>query len=295
MNLFIEYLLVLFALAATGWVVYSLIFSHYQDLESRTIQGLAGYAQQIYDYFDRLFRRKTLDQCYLLIIVSTASFGLIGFAAGLYFGILTAFWVSAIFTLIGFRLPGLVLKQLFESRVNKFDIQLVDALTMMSSAIKSGLSFMQTIQVIEREMPKPCSEEFGMVLKENRVGVNMNDALLNMSNRVPSADLFMIINSVVTLSQQGGDLSEAFDTIATTIRERQRIHEKIRTLAQAGLTQATILSSLPFVMMGILNFIQPMYVSLLFGTPLGWFFLGLVVVFILAGIVWMRKILQIEI
>jgi tight adherence protein B len=134
-----------------------------------------------------------------------------------------------------------------------------------------------------------------MVLKENRVGVNMNDALLNMANRVPSADLFMIINSVVTLSQQGGDLSEAFETIAATIRERQRIHEKIRTLAQAGLTQATILSALPFVMMAVLNIVQPTYVSLLFGTPLGWFFVGLIFVFILAGILWMRKILTIEI
>jgi len=295
MNLFLEYLFVFTFLAATAAVIYSLIFANYQNLEQRTIEGLAGYAQQLYDYFDRLFKRKTLNQCYLLIVLSTAGFALVGFASGIYFGVMPALWASSIGTLIGFRLPGFVLKKLFEARVQKFDVQLVDALTMMSSAIKSGLSFMQTIQVIEREMPNPCAQEFGMVLKENRVGVNMNDALLNMSNRVPSADLFMIINSVVTLSQQGGDLSEAFETIAATIRERQRIHEKIRTLAQAGLTQATILSMLPFVMMGVLNFVQPTYITLLFGTPLGLFFVGLMCVFILAGVVWMRKILTIEI
>jgi tight adherence protein B len=295
MSLFIEYLLVAIFLASVGALFYYLILHHYQDLERRTIEGLAGYAQQVYDYFDRLFIRKTLSQCYMLIIFSTGSFGFLGFASGLYLGLMPAIWLMAVFTLIGFRLPGFVLKKIFEARVKKFDVQLVDALTMMSSAIKSGLSFMQTIQVIEQEMPNPCSQEFGMVLKENRVGVNMNDALLNMANRVPSADLFMIINSVVTLSQQGGDLSEAFETIAATIRERQRIHEKIRTLAQAGLTQATILSALPFVMMGVLNIVQPTYVSLLIGTPLGWFFVGLIFVFILAGILWMRKILTIEI
>jgi len=171
----------------------------------------------------------------------------------------------------------------------------VDALNMMANAIKSGLSFMQVVQVIEREMPSPCREEFGMALKENRVGVNLSDALINMTKRMPSEDLFMIVNSVVTLSQQGGDLSEAFDTIAATIRDRQRVQEKIRTLAQAGITQGIILSSLPFFMLAMEYFIQPQYVVLLFTTPIGLaMFFGMCIM-IVTGAVIMKRILVIDV
>jgi tight adherence protein B len=210
-------------------------------------------------------------------------------------GLLNGVFAAGVLGLLGYRLPILAVKTMFSRRLVKFDRQLVDALDLMANAIKSGLSFMQVVQVIEREMPSPVSEEFGMVLKENRVGINLSDALLNMTKRVPSEDLFMIINSVVTLSQQGGDLSEAFDTIAKTIRERQRVLEKIRTLAQAGVTQGFILSAMPIAMLGMQWIIQPHYVRLLFVTPLGLAMLGGMVVMITFGALWMKKILTIEV
>jgi len=134
-----------------------------------------------------------------------------------------------------------------------------------------------------------------MVLKENRVGTNLNDALINMTHRVPSDDLFMIMNSVVTLSQQGGDISEAFDKIAWTIRERQRVQQKIRTLAQAGMTQATILSAFPFVMMGIMYVIDPKQIAGMFTTVAGWVMIGIMLSLIFLGAIWMKKILTIEV
>lgn len=154
---------------------------------------------------------------------------------------------------------------------------------------------MQVIQVLERELPNPAAQEFGMVLRENRVGVNINDALLNLIKRVPSDDLFMIVNSVVTLSQQGGDLSEAFETIAVTIRERQKIMEKIRTMSQAAITQATILSLIPLVMLFFMYLMQPKYVMLLFTTPLG--IAMMIFMFTMMGVggLWMKKILAIEV
>jgi tight adherence protein B len=90
-------------------------------------------------------------------------------------------------------------------------------------------------------------------------------------------------------------LSEAFETIAMTIRERQKVSEKIRTLAQAGITQGIILSSLPIAMLGLMWFIQPEYVKLLFNTPIG---IGMLIgMFTMIGIggLWMKKILTIEI
>jgi len=291
----LEYILLLLGITLVGGAAYAAIFFQYDNIEGGMKGGMADYADELYDYLDRMFKRRTLNQCYVMILAPTIGFSLAGLVFGMNFGILVGPMFAFIFGFIGYKIPRILVRSMFQRRVELFDRQLVDALNMMANAIKSGLSFLQVIQVIEREMPKPCSEEFGMVLKENRVGVNLSDALLNMSRRMPSEDLFMIINSVVTLSQQGGDLSEAFETIAETIRERQRVTDKIRTFAQAGLTQAVILSSLPVVMLALQWIIQPNYVILLFNTPLGIAFLLATLLMIACGVLWMKKILTIDI
>jgi len=289
------YFIVSLGLLSLGVLAFGVIFFNYAKIEAKIKDSISEYAARLYDLFDRMYLRKPLNHCFVIIIASTGIFGFIGFAVGLLAGLFGGLVGGLVFGVFGFKLPGLLMNFIFKRRVEKFDRQLVDALNMMSNAIKSGLSFMQVIQLIERELPNPASQEFAMVLKENRLGVNLNDALLNMVKRIPSEDLFMIMNSVVTLSQQGGDLSEAFETIANTIRERQRVTEKIRTLAQAGITQAVILSSIPLVMLTIMYVIQPDYVLLLFTTTLGIAMLIIMFVMMGLGILWMKKLLTIDV
>jgi tight adherence protein B len=275
--------------------VYWYIYNKYEILEQKVLDAIAAYSTDIYETLDRMYQRKPMNKVYILILVPTIVMALLGFSLGLNISLLSGLMLAGFFAMIGYKLPGKIIKMIFNRRILKFDRQLVDALNMMANAIKSGLSFMQVVQVIEKEMPDPCAQEFGMVIKENRVGVNLNDALLNMTKRVPSDDLFMIINSVVTLSQQGGDLSEAFETIAVTIRERQRVSEKIRTMAQAGITQGSILAFMPFAMMGMMYIMQPEYIKLLFGTTVGLGMLVGMLVLIFIGALWIRKILNIEV
>jgi tight adherence protein B len=289
------WVLALVGTAAIGASIFWFFFNRYEEIELKVLQAMSDYAAELYDYLDRMFLRRPLNQCYLMILIPTILFGLAGLVGGFYLGFLQGVMGAVFLGALGYKIPRTIVRGIFMRRIAKFDRQLVDALNMMANAIKSGLSFMQVVSVIEREMPNPCSEEFGMVLKENRVGVNLTDALMNMTKRVPSDDLFMIINSVVTLSQQGGDISEAFETIATTIRERQRVADKIRTLAQAGITQATILSSLPMVMLVLQYFVQPNYVRIFFTTPLGLGMFAGMCIMIATGAFWMKKILTIEI
>lgn len=278
-----------------GASIYLLVMNKYDEWEASTRAGLEGYVQEIYDLMDRMFMRKTMNQCYLMILVPTGALTFLGLLAGVAFGIAMSLILGAVLGFVGFKLPRFIVRTMFKKRNEKFDAQLVLALNMMANAIKSGLSFLQVIQLLERELPDPARQEFAMVLKENRIGVTLNEALTNMSNRVPSADLFMIINSVVTLSQQGGDLSEAFDTIALTIRDRRRVDEKIKTMAAAGITQGIILSSLPFAMLAAMYFMQPESVKILFTTTLGLGMLLVMVVLLICGAIWIRKILTIDI
>lgn len=289
------FFIVAIGLLALGVLAFGIIYVNYRNIESKIKDAISDYASTLYNIFDRMYLRRPLNQCFVIIIASTGIFGFIGFAVGLLLGFFAGLVGAVVLGALGFKLPGIMMNFIFKKRVEKFDQQLVDALNMMSNAIKSGLSFMQVIQLIERELPNPAAQEFAMVLKENRLGVNLNDALLNMVKRIPSEDLFMIMNSVVTLSQQGGDLSEAFETIANTIRERQRVTEKIRTLAQAGITQAVILSSIPLVMLTIMYVIQPDYVLLLFTTTLGIAMLIIMFIMMGLGILWMKKLLTIDV
>lgn len=289
------YAFIFLGLASLMFGVFFLVSKNYKEFEDKTMDGISDYAGELYRLFDLMFMRKSLNFCYALIVSCSLAFGFIGFVAGLQLSLFWAVVIAAGFGFVGFRLPGAIVRWMFSKRVAKFDTQLVDALNMMANAIKSGLSFMQVVQLLEAELDNPASEEFATALKENRIGVNLNDALMNMTKRVPSEDLFMIINSVVTLSQQGGDLSEAFETIAYTIRERQRVHEKIKTLAQAGLTQATILSALPIAIMGMMYAMQPDQVIPMFTTKLGLSMLAIMFTMIFMGAFWMKKILTIEI
>ncbi len=277
--------------AAIFWTV----FRRYDDIEVKVLGRVAADAHSLYDTLDKMYRRKTMQQVYLMVLVPAAAFGTVGLFIGLRYGLMMGGMVAGVLGFVAYKLPGVIANRMLKIRVEKFDRQLVDALNLMSNAVKSGLSFLQVVQVIEREMPKPISDEFAMVLKENRVGINLNDALLNMTKRVPSDDLFMIVNTVVTLSQQGGNLSEAFETIAKTIRERRRIHERIKTLSQAAVTQGTLLSIIPLVQLGMQFYIQPQSAKLLLTTPLGQVMMAIMFVMMALGGLWMKKILTIDV
>lgn len=290
-----QYFVAFVGAIALGAFAFSFVFRRYDSIEAQVKDRVASDAAQIYDYLDRMYKRRSMNYCYLLVIIPSAVLALIGFWIGLTNGLLISLILAGGLGAVGYKVPILVVKKIFDMRVEKFDSQLVDALNMMSNATKSGLSFLQCIQVIEREMPSPICDEFAMVLKENRVGINLNDALMNLTKRIPSEDLFMIVNSVVTLSQQGGNLSEAFETIAKTIRERRRIFERIKTLSQAAVTQGVLLSVIPLAQLGIQYFIQPQYASLLFTTGLGRVMLFVMFLMIGLGALWMKKILTIEV
>lgn len=287
--------LALLGMLAIAAAVFWFAFLNYDEVEEKSREGFSDYVAEIYSYFDRMFMRKSMNQCYAFIMISIGVSAVFGFVLGLQLNILGAFAFGFLGGLLGYRIPGAFMRTIFARRVAQFDRQLVDALTMMSNAIKSGLSFMQVINLLKDEMENPARQEFELVLKENRLGINLNDALLNMVNRMPSEDLFMIINSVVTLSQQGGDLSEAFDSISHTIRERQRVTEKIKTLAQAGTTQSLLLAGIPFVMLLLMHFLNPAGVELLFTTKLGIGMLIFMCVWISIGVYVMRRMIRIEV
>ena len=170
---------------------------------------------------------------------------------------------------IGFMLPKLYVKQRNASRLRAFDDQLVDALSLMANALRSGSSFLQAMELISRELPSPIAEEFGQTVAEISVGAPVEEALSHLGRRVPSYDLYLAVTAIVIQRSVGGNLSEVLTNIAHTIRERVRILRDVQAKTAEQRISAYFLSALPLFMLGVISVVNPTYMTPMFHNPMG--------------------------
>ncbi len=182
-----------------------------------------------------------------------------------------------------------------KKRIRKFNSQLVDALTTMSNCLKAGLSLPQAIETVERQREPPVSEEFGLVNREHRMGVSLEEALLHLADRMKGEDTDLLVTSITIAYQLGGNLAEIFEQITATIRERNRIQGRIETLTSQGKMQGAIVSALPVALGLVLYLLTPDAMSLLFTTQIGHLLLGIFLVLEVSGWILIRRIVTINV
>ena len=214
--------------------------------------------------------------------------------AGLFFLLTNHIVVSSIIGLFGLILPTFFLKALIKRKISKFDSLLVDTISLISSTIKSGFAFRQSIQVVSEEMPPPINEEFRTVLQEMNLGLSQEEALLNLKKRITSADLDLFITAVQIQSETGGNLSEILNKISDTIRKRIQLKGDIKASTAQGKVSGIIVGAMPFLIIGIVWLIVPTYMEPLFTTPAG---IGVIIAALLSectGAFIVKKIITIE-
>jgi tight adherence protein B len=207
----------------------------------------------------------------------------------------TGLILGTLFGLGAFQLPSYALVFLMERRRTRFNLQLVDALTHMSNALKAGFSINQAFETIVENGEKPISEEFALFLQQTRVGVSFNDALVNMDQRVGSDDLTLVCTSIDIARRTGGNLTEIFDTISLTIRERMRIESRVRTLTAQGRLQGIIVGGMPVILGVALTFIRPSMMIPFLTSPTGMVALAVMFVLLTLGALTIRKIIRIDV
>ena len=146
---------------------------------------------------------------------------------------------------MGFIFPGMYISILSKRSKDKFNGQLVDALMIMSSSFRGGLSLVQALEAVVEEMPDPINKEFGTVLAENKMGVSLEEALFHLYNRMPSASLQQMTTAILLARETGGNLPAIFSRIAGTIRENRKIQQNLDTLTIQGKIQGVVMSLLP--------------------------------------------------
>jgi len=196
---------------------------------------------------------------------------------------------------LGFLSPRLALRIAKKKRNEKFNDQLVEALSTLTNALRSGFSLPKAFQLIATDMPRPICQEFAILVQELRLGIETEDGLRSMHGRVPSEDLDLLTTSVGIANSVGGNLAEVFDRISETIRERHRIEGRIDALTAQGKMQGILVSLLPIFVGTMIYLIDPTLMGPMFETPLGLGVLGVMVIMECLGYFFVRKITNIEV
>lgn len=194
-----------------------------------------------------------------------------------------------------FPIPRIILKTLKKKRLHKFNLQLEDALGMMSSALKAGFSIHQALDEVANCDMHPVGIEFRLLANELRLGVPLDQALENMNRRVESDDFELVVTAIITARQTGGELSTALERVASLIRERVRIARKVHALTAMGRLQAIMIGAMPFLLIIGLNHIAPQMMQMFFNSAVGLISMIAVVVLVICGFFAIKKITTIEV
>lgn len=195
----------------------------------------------------------------------------------------------------GFFAPRLALAFMRQARLKKFQEQLVEAMVTMTNALRSGVALPKAFAIVAHDMPKPICQEFGILVQEMRLGMDVEEAMQSMLDRMPGQDLELVCTSVSISNSVGGNLAEVFERLAETIRERYRIEGRIESLTAQGKMQGALVSALPIFVGVMIWFIDPKLMEPMFTKPIGIAVLVGMAIMEALGYFFVRKVTNIEV
>ena len=200
-----------------------------------------------------------------------------------------------VMAVLGYFVPGFYLRYRQGRRRRQFQSQLVDTVTLLSSALKAGHSFPQALDMVARNGSPPISEEFDRVVRETNIGGTAEQALQKLVRRIESDDLDLIVTAVLIHSTVGGNLSRILDAITNTLRERIRVRGEISAITAQARASGWIITLLPIALGALLYFIAPGYFRPMTTEVLGWVMLGFCALSIFIGNLIIRRITRIRV
>jgi len=253
-----------------------------------------GQRQEIIRLLRLNFSDTTDKQVTYLLLSMTLGLGLLFF-----FILLPNVWLGLIVALTcimtGGNLVYQFVKSKYEKRCSQFVDQLIDGLTIMANGITSGLTPPVAMERVVDTMGNPLSQEFQLVLSQVQIGRSLEEALEELGQRIPRAEVQMFVSSVNVLKETGGNLGETLQTIVFTIRERQKVEKKIEAMTTQSITQGIILTMVPFVLIAVFLLLDPNFISPMFSTTLGLVLIFCMILLQVIGGLLIRRIVTIKV
>lgn len=253
----------------------------------------------VFDYRNRFEGRANTELADMFIFMNPAGL----FLANLALMVLLPLAIHTLFQIwlltaavaaVTMILPGLVWRNMRKKRFDKFEEQLPDAFMMLSSSLQAGASLTVALEHMVKQTSAPLSQEFGLLVKRLRLGVVLDDALVEMEKRVPLQS-FVMASSAIRISREvGGNLVETIKSMAETLRRKKGMEGKIESLTAQGKTQGTFMAVLPIILAVLLSFLEPEAMKKLYTTREGLMVLFVMVVMQILGFVAIRKVTSID-
>lgn len=276
------YLLIFSSVVMFALVAFDFVRKGYARYEKRFVEETASTLDQMFLFFSP-------QRIWQINVLLTILFAIVGF-------LLSFYWLVALLAgFAGFILPRIVLTILYRKRQRQFDEQLVSGLESMSNALKAGLTLLQAMEILVKEQKPPISQEFALLLREHKLGVSLDEALENLTKRVESDDLELMVASTIITRSTGGNLTEIYDQLARMVRTRHQIEEKIKSATAQGKMQGIVVGVAPFLMALALYTLAPTMIEPFYKTNIGWIAILVMVSMEIAGMVLIKKIVSIDI
>jgi tight adherence protein B len=256
------------------------VFNPYKKWQEKRTSQIAD---KLEDSF--IFIEKKRQALFMLLPVIFLILGLLVFK---FVGLLAGF-------IIGLTLPSLLVTIARSNRIKKFRSQLVDGMMILSSSLKGGLSINQAFEVLCEEMPAPISEEFGLIIKENKLGISLEDSLKKLRKRMPLEEVNLLVSSMLVARETGGELTRVFSRLTETIRNNIKLKEKIHTLTLQGKLQGILMSGLPIFFTAFILKQNPSHFDIMLQSQTGRILIVIAIVGQIVGMYLIKRISTIRI
>ncbi len=204
--------------------------------------------------------------------------------------------LAVLAALLGGAIPIVLLAGARDRRSRRISEQLPEALDMMSRSLRAGHALTSAFELVAAEMPEPVAIEFGRAFEAQRLGIPVDEAIVQMTRRAPSnRDLKILGVSIVIQKETGGNLAEILGQLAETIRARFRFHGKLRSLTAEGRASAVVVGAMPFAVGGLLRIVNPEYLVPLVATNLGRMVLAGACASWLIGVTWLFRMTKMDV
>ncbi|MEP6648396.1 MAG: type II secretion system F family protein [Lapillicoccus sp.] len=196
---------------------------------------------------------------------------------------------------VGVVVPPVFLRLLAGRRARKFERQLPDVLTLVASSLSTGFSLPQALDAVSHDVAQPAAKEFSRAMAETRIGSDIEEALERLAERMDSKNMRWTAMAIGIQRKVGGNLAETLRTTATTLREREALFRHVRALSAEGRLSGVILIALPIVIFLWMLYVNAEYISLLWQSLLGIAMCFVAVILMIIGVIWMRKVVEVEV
>lgn len=281
-NLWLVLGVIAFAVAVIGW----LVFEAFGKLLSRQKQSLDQEAKtSLQDMFIFVDPQKLFTYNVIALAVAPAL---------AWFFTENPIFVVAAFVIV-LILPRILVRRMTKKRLQTFEHQLPDAMLMIAGSLRAGAGLPVAIESMVAESRPPVSQEFDLLLREQRVGVDFDTALRNMEQRIPLQDFVMVVAGLRISREVGGNLADILESIADTLRRKHTMEGKIDSLTAQGRVQGVVMTGLPIFLMLVLTQMEPEAMAPLYNSVAGWATLAVIAGMEAVGYFFIRKIVNIDV